>query len=131
MFVFVSRVTDQKVENCRVQEKPRASSSDNCYLCKKSKKRPLAAYIRSKSRSSSCKEIHEEDEETLETQEPQRGKSDRAQPVQQWNTIFLPTIITISLDYDIIISLKRFKLVPRRIFKCQIQVQSTNSIFFF
>lgn len=40
-------------------------SKENCYFCKEMKRRNLATYIRSKSRSDSCHEgIHEEEEET-------------------------------------------------------------------
>lgn len=38
-------------------------SKENCYLCRENKRRRLAAYIRGKSRKSSCHEIHEEEEE--------------------------------------------------------------------
>lgn len=38
-------------------------SKENCYLCRESKRRSLAAYIRGKSRRNSCQEIHEEEEE--------------------------------------------------------------------
>ncbi|XP_053978274.1 uncharacterized protein LOC128882106 [Hylaeus volcanicus] len=38
-------------------------SKDNCHLCRESKRRSLAAYIKGKSRRSSCEEIHEEEEE--------------------------------------------------------------------
>ncbi|KOC70527.1 hypothetical protein WH47_07934, partial [Habropoda laboriosa] len=38
-------------------------SKENCYLCRENKRRSLAAYIRGKSRRSSCQEIHEEEEE--------------------------------------------------------------------
>lgn len=41
-------------------------SKDNCYLCRENKRRSLAAYIRGKSRRSSCHEIHEEEEEKVE-----------------------------------------------------------------
>ncbi|EZA58179.1 hypothetical protein DMN91_011373 [Ooceraea biroi] len=36
---------------------------ESCYLCKETKRRNLAVYIRSKSRSDSCHGIHEEEEE--------------------------------------------------------------------
>lgn len=38
-------------------------SKENCHLCRESKRRSLAAYIRGKSRRNSCEEIHEEEEE--------------------------------------------------------------------
>lgn len=38
-------------------------SKESCHLCRESKRRSLAAYIRGKSRRSSCQEIHEEEEE--------------------------------------------------------------------
>ncbi|CAK9817023.1 hypothetical protein ANTPLA_LOCUS9213 [Anthophora plagiata] len=40
-------------------------SKENCYLCRENKRRSLAAYIRGKSRRSSCQEIHEEEEEHI------------------------------------------------------------------
>ncbi|XP_076632541.1 uncharacterized protein LOC143347357 [Colletes latitarsis] len=47
-------------------------SKDNCHLCRESKRRSLAAYIRGKSRRNSCKEIHEEEEEEEEEEEQQQ-----------------------------------------------------------
>ncbi|XP_033325989.1 uncharacterized protein LOC117220277 [Megalopta genalis] len=38
-------------------------SKESCHLCRESKRRSLAAYIRGKSRRGSCQEIHEEEEE--------------------------------------------------------------------
>lgn len=40
-------------------------SKESCHLCRESKRRRLAAYIRGKSRRSSCHEIHEEEEEDV------------------------------------------------------------------
>jgi len=49
------------VENQRTVQQ---QSKENCHLCKEMKRRNLAVYIRSKSRSDSCHEgIHEEEEE--------------------------------------------------------------------
>ncbi|XP_076246576.1 uncharacterized protein LOC143186732 [Calliopsis andreniformis] len=39
-------------------------SRENCHLCRESKRRSLAVYIRGKSRRSTCEEIHEEEEDT-------------------------------------------------------------------
>lgn len=50
--------------HCRRQhQEQRQLSKDNCHLCRESKRRSLAAYIRGKSRRNSCQEIHEEEEE--------------------------------------------------------------------
>ena len=62
-------------------------SKDNCHLCRESKRRSLAAYIRGKSRRSSCQEIHEEEEEQdaanvrgetakIEHQQPSEGQAE-------------------------------------------------------
>jgi len=51
----------KSVENQRAVQQ---QSKENCHLCKEMKRRNLAVYIRSKSRSDSCHEgIHEEEEE--------------------------------------------------------------------
>ncbi|KAK2578703.1 hypothetical protein KPH14_011670 [Odynerus spinipes] len=44
-------------------------SKENCHLCRESKRRSLALYIRGKSRQSSCQEIHEDIEEEKEEEE--------------------------------------------------------------
>ncbi|TGZ46757.1 uncharacterized protein [Temnothorax longispinosus] len=54
--------TRKSAENQRTVQ---PQSKESCYLCKEMKRRNLAAYIRSKSRSDSCHEgINEEEEET-------------------------------------------------------------------
>lgn len=59
----------------QLQQQIRASSQkEHCQLCKESKRRSLGAYIRGKSRSTSCSEIHEEEEE--ETQDQTDGKNE-------------------------------------------------------
>ncbi|XP_076661821.1 uncharacterized protein LOC143365488 [Halictus rubicundus] len=45
------------------QHEQKQLSRESCHLCRESKRRRLAAYIRGKSRRSSCQEIHEEEEE--------------------------------------------------------------------
>ncbi|KAI4478971.1 PREDICTED: uncharacterized protein LOC106791847 [Polistes canadensis] len=45
-------------------------TSKNCHLCRENKRRSLALYIRTKSRKSFCREIHEEVEE-IEDEENQ------------------------------------------------------------
>ncbi|XP_011692253.1 PREDICTED: uncharacterized protein LOC105452650 [Wasmannia auropunctata] len=51
----------KSVENQRAVQQ---QSKENCHLCKEMKRRNLAVYIRSKSRSDSCHEgINEEEEE--------------------------------------------------------------------
>ncbi|XP_043259241.1 uncharacterized protein LOC122401270 [Colletes gigas] len=52
-------------------------SKDNCHLCRESKRRSLAAYIRGKSRQNSCEEIHEEEEEE-EEQDSANSKGEKA-----------------------------------------------------
>lgn len=44
-------------------QKSKGEKKENCHLCKESKRRTLGAYIRGKSRTTSCSEIHEEEEE--------------------------------------------------------------------
>lgn len=51
-------------------------SKENCHLCRESKRRRLATYIRGKSRRSSCHEIHEEEEE----QDVREGNLNNANP---------------------------------------------------
>ncbi|XP_076753149.1 uncharacterized protein LOC143424769 [Xylocopa sonorina] len=41
----------------------KAISKENCYLCRENKRRVLTVFKRGKSRSNSCHEIHEEEEE--------------------------------------------------------------------
>lgn len=49
------------MENQRIEQQ---QSKESCHLCKEMKRRNLAVYIRSKSRSDSCHEgIYEEEEE--------------------------------------------------------------------
>lgn len=48
------------------QQNRESNSKDSCHLCKENKRRRLAAYIRSKTRRSSCNEICEEEEEVEE-----------------------------------------------------------------
>ncbi|XP_008547149.1 uncharacterized protein LOC103570988 [Microplitis demolitor] len=56
------------------QQQIRANSKkEHCHLCKESKRRSLGAYIKGKSRSISCNEIHEEEEEE---EVVDNGKSD-------------------------------------------------------
>ncbi|XP_011631729.1 uncharacterized protein LOC105423624 [Pogonomyrmex barbatus] len=56
-----SNSSRKTVEN---QRNVQQQSKENCHLCKEMKRRNLAVYIRSKSRSDSCHEgIHEEEEE--------------------------------------------------------------------
>ncbi|XP_015604095.1 uncharacterized protein LOC107271962 [Cephus cinctus] len=50
-----------------VQEQRTSTSKDSCQLCRESKRRSLAEYIRRKTRQNSCTGIHEEDED-LESQ---------------------------------------------------------------
>jgi len=55
-------VLEKSIETRRSTQQ---QSKENCYLCKEMKRRNLAVYIRSKSRSDSCHEgIHEEEEES-------------------------------------------------------------------
>lgn len=49
-------------------------SKENCHLCRESKRRSLALYIRAKSRKSSCQEIHEEIEEEKEEEEDEKNE---------------------------------------------------------
>lgn len=53
----------------RQQQLRESSSKETCHLCKESKRRKLAAYIRGKTRVNSCSEIHEEVEEEAEEEE--------------------------------------------------------------
>ncbi|KAL0121745.1 hypothetical protein PUN28_006902 [Cardiocondyla obscurior] len=54
--------TRKSTENQRAVQ---PQSKESCHLCKEMKRRNLAIYIRSKSRSDSCNEgIHEEEEES-------------------------------------------------------------------
>ncbi|XP_011882551.1 PREDICTED: uncharacterized protein LOC105570167 [Vollenhovia emeryi] len=56
------RPTSRKSAETRRPEQPR--SKESCDLCKETKRRSLAVYIRTKSRSDSCHEgINEEEEE--------------------------------------------------------------------
>lgn len=50
----------QRTPQHHTQKQP---SKENCHLCRESKRRSLAAYIRGKSRQNSCHEIHEEEED--------------------------------------------------------------------
>ncbi|KZC09568.1 hypothetical protein WN55_00240 [Dufourea novaeangliae] len=63
-------------------------SKENCHLCRESKRRSLAAYIRGKSRKSSCKEIHEEEEEqdTANVNEESSNGDNQASKVENENT---------------------------------------------
>ncbi|KAM0734758.1 hypothetical protein ACS0PU_011577 [Formica fusca] len=58
---FKCSSTRKSVESQRTTQQ---QSKESCHLCKEMKRRNLAVYIRSKSRSDSCHEgIHEEEEE--------------------------------------------------------------------
>lgn len=57
------------------QHEQKAVSKETCYLCRENKRRSLAAYIRGKSRSNSCHEIHEEEEEHEAAATEQRAAS--------------------------------------------------------
>ncbi|KAG7199239.1 hypothetical protein KM043_018108 [Ampulex compressa] len=57
------RSTQIQCQRSVQQHQQRVLSKENCHLCRESKRRSLAAYIRGKSRSNSCHEIHEEEEE--------------------------------------------------------------------
>ncbi|XP_032677499.1 uncharacterized protein LOC116847037 [Odontomachus brunneus] len=50
-------------------EQPDQVRKETCHLCRETKRRSLAAYIRSKSRSDSNHGIHEEEEEAEEVKE--------------------------------------------------------------
>ncbi|XP_014468890.1 PREDICTED: uncharacterized protein LOC106741406 [Dinoponera quadriceps] len=50
-------------------EQPEQVTKETCHLCRETKRRSLAAYIRSKSRSDSNNGIHEEEEEEEEQEE--------------------------------------------------------------
>lgn len=52
------------------QQLSKSQSKDNCHLCKESRRRRLAAYIRGKSRLNSCSEVHEEEDEAADRDEP-------------------------------------------------------------
>lgn len=68
----------------RQQQMPKSTtqSKHNCHLCKESKRRSLAAYIKGKSRLNSCSEINEEEDESpsniSETVEKKETESSRA-----------------------------------------------------
>lgn len=62
-------------------------SKENCHLCRESKRRSLALYIRAKSRRSSCQEIHEEIEEEKEEEEgEEKGKQKKIATERKDNT---------------------------------------------
>ncbi|XP_076228793.1 uncharacterized protein LOC116431922 isoform X2 [Nomia melanderi] len=57
-------------------------SKENCHLCRENKRRSLAAYIRGKSRRSSCKEIHEEEDEQDVREENDVNSDDQPSKVE-------------------------------------------------
>ncbi|XP_012280719.1 uncharacterized protein LOC105699890 [Orussus abietinus] len=62
----VSQRQQQYQHHSHNQQQQRSQSKDQCQLCKESKMRSLAAYIRGKTRKSSCTEIYEADEDVEE-----------------------------------------------------------------
>lgn len=61
-------------------QKLKGEKKEHCYLCKESKRRTLGAYLRGKSRTTSCSEIHEEKEEENdddEVHEQQKNKQNK------------------------------------------------------
>ncbi|XP_012228840.1 uncharacterized protein fok [Linepithema humile] len=67
----------------------RELSKENCYLCKEMKRRNLAVYIRSKSRSDSCHEGIQEEEENdtthgeQKTADPSQNKSAKSRNTEK------------------------------------------------
>ncbi|XP_018371098.1 PREDICTED: uncharacterized protein LOC108766352 isoform X2 [Trachymyrmex cornetzi] len=55
--------TPQRQKSVENQRTVQQQSKENCHLCKEMKRRNLAVYIRSKSRSDSCHEGIQEEEE--------------------------------------------------------------------